>query len=640
MEESEVACYDAYAGDAEEQPEEINATDVCERGLGESISFGRFSMDTFSWARRSSFNHNQYQEELGNCSMPGSVRQKKAYFEAYYKALAKKAALEKALAEGLCLVEGQNISEMGCETIAEQHVDFEQDIKISSGFPSSLERGPKIVEADVSNISSWRNAAEDDAAVENLRENVPPQSGAENEHIVPGSNAGEFEEQPFDPNIDGLQETGENLVSNKVKEEVHYKKDMEIFDKYEVNEDLNRNVSQNLSLREATQKKISSKRMTRTIVRSRLTQSDSWASKLKLSSSRSTAAQGISRTPVKDGQEWLHRRRKGLRATDDVKGSTLQGSLSVASSRPNFTVPQPFALATDKRASLVVHLPEHDVMARTLSNGSVPAFLTSKRAQGSGRVDQKPSTAKRERSNSLEDSGKTKSTEVEAKQSEGGALLETTVMTQNGVHRRLKASHSKASTNIFNFKSDARAEKRKEFNSKMEERLNAKEAEKNQAEAKTQEQLEAEIRQLRKSLAFKATPMPNFYKESAPPKTEIKKIPPTRAKSPKLGRKNNGLGVDNDLNPLPLCQEGDSDHEQKASGISHKPIDLMKNVDGAEQSKYNVCSSKNIEKKVSISRPMNEGTSTTKLSSIAEPAEPVSIRLKYDPVKGSGDILE
>ncbi|MCO5548842.1 hypothetical protein L7F22_002304 [Adiantum nelumboides] len=78
-----------------------------------------------------------------------------------------------------------------------------------------------------------------------------------------------------------------------------------------------------------------------------------------------------------------------------------------------------------------------------------------------------------------------------------------------------------------------------QFNSKVEAKITAKVAEKNQAEAKTQEEADEEIKQLRKSLRFKATPMPNFYQEAGQPKMESKKIPPTRAKSPKLGRKAN-----------------------------------------------------------------------------------------------------
>ncbi|PKA49274.1 Protein WVD2-like 1 [Apostasia shenzhenica] len=89
---------------------------------------------------------------------------------------------------------------------------------------------------------------------------------------------------------------------------------------------------------------------------------------------------------------------------------------------------------------------------------------------------------------------------------------------------KLVSSAEIKQTSIFHFRSGERAKKRKEFNMKLEEKLLAKEAEMSEIQARTEEVKQAELKQLRRSLNFKATPMPNFYHESASSASESKKM--------------------------------------------------------------------------------------------------------------------
>ncbi|XP_060194601.1 protein WVD2-like 7 isoform X2 [Lycium barbarum] len=92
--------------------------------LGESVSFGRFTTESLAWDKWSTFSHKRYVEEAERYAQPGSVAQKKAFFEAHYK----KIAAQKAAA----LLEEANTQEEANEDITKNSLAVDPNVNSST----------------------------------------------------------------------------------------------------------------------------------------------------------------------------------------------------------------------------------------------------------------------------------------------------------------------------------------------------------------------------------------------------------------------------------------------------------------------------------------------------------------------------
>ncbi|GMI75083.1 hypothetical protein HRI_001177600 [Hibiscus trionum] len=118
--------------------------------LTESISFGRFMSESLEWEKWSTFSHNRYLEEVEKFSKPGSVAQKKAFFEDHYK---KRAAMRAATLLEQANIVTNDASQMGTINKAAVEPSLNVDLANSNMSSAANQHKKDVSDAEIANTA-------------------------------------------------------------------------------------------------------------------------------------------------------------------------------------------------------------------------------------------------------------------------------------------------------------------------------------------------------------------------------------------------------------------------------------------------------------------------------------------------------
>ncbi|KAL6350329.1 hypothetical protein AAG906_004278 [Vitis piasezkii] len=470
------------------------------RALGDSISFGRFMSESLAWEKWSSFSQNRYLEEAEKFSKPGSVAQKKAYFEAHYKRIAAKKAAEAEAAandfpEPEALDEIHNTSSDDLDTVKENsHMIIDES------------EGQEALNTNTV-VDEIHNSSSDE--LDTLKENSPMiidepegQEEAPNTQLVVDCVENiELEEVKVEEVEEAEPVTVQTVIEESPRAQTEFSDQIENVEEERMLLKEVADEEKNLALR-------SNKKLAKSSSKS---SAQGRASKLGASPAKVTSLAHVrkennaSPSTKKPAPDALNKKR--------FTPKSLHMSINFAS----------LAGETSKKASPVLQKNRNSrinaIAAKITEESSTPRRTTIRASM----------------------SGISKHTSATTPQSENRrtrTLLDQSVSgnrTAEGKWQSLLAdrrpqpsvacgskSRSPIISSPFRFRSEERVAKRKEFFQKLEEK-NAKEAEKMQLQTKSKEKPETDLKKLRRSITFKAIPTTDSCRETESPGNHMMK---------------------------------------------------------------------------------------------------------------------
>ncbi|XP_012445315.1 protein WVD2-like 7 isoform X1 [Gossypium raimondii] len=455
-------------------------------GLGQSISFGRFMSESLAWEKWSTFSHNKYVEEAERYARPGSVAQKKAFFEAHYKTLAarKAAALleqaNAAAATNATESEAQNPNPQMAETgsIYDCKENNSEFVKVQS---SSVDEPQVLLENNMKNEAFEKNGVVVDKA------------------------------EITDLEVKETTQVKNNCVKVNQSRLLGDDKELELSEGTQMEKPLLKGGKTNEDEFEVTSRMKPSQSSSKVFANARTSKMPSSPAKFK--------------APLRpnNGNNLTPMTKKSAMDISERKRSTPKSSHKSI----NFTHAKEFSKFT---STIIRKIDGSRIDSNSKASKDCPTPLrTPNQVSISGKLKQSSATPWSENQSAR--------TPVNSSASVSKTARGKWNFLHTDCSKILTACRNKSQSPgifaSFNLRTEERAARRKQ---RLEEKFNVIQEQKVQQQTTLKDKAGTEFKKLRQSFCFKARPLPDFYKERTP-KDQIQKVPLTKPESPGIGRK-------------------------------------------------------------------------------------------------------